>query len=81
VVGVLGLFLQILLHQMVNKVSLWVRDSEQALRINSEGANTTYHPELKLSPKYSSIRKFRRSCNQRCSILFLLLHQVLFLSK
>ena len=23
-------------------VSLWVRDSEQALRINSEGANTTY---------------------------------------
>ena len=31
------------------KVSLWVRDSEQALRINSEGANTSYHPELKLS--------------------------------
>ena len=30
-------------------VSLWVRDSEQALRINSEGANTTYHPELQLS--------------------------------
>jgi glycerol-3-phosphate dehydrogenase (NAD(P)+) len=28
---------------------LWVRDSEQALRINSEGANSTYHPELKLS--------------------------------
>ena len=32
-----------------NKVSLWVRDSEQALRINSEGANTSYHPELRLS--------------------------------
>ena len=32
-----------------NKVSLWVRDSEQALRINSESTNTTYHPELKLS--------------------------------
>ena len=31
------------------QVSLWVRDSEQALRINSEGANTSYHPELKLS--------------------------------
>ncbi len=31
------------------KVSLWVRDSDQALRINSEGANTTYHPELTLS--------------------------------
>ena len=30
-------------------VSLWVRDSDQALRINSEGANTSYHPELKLS--------------------------------
>ncbi|MDB2489298.1 NAD(P)-dependent glycerol-3-phosphate dehydrogenase [Gammaproteobacteria bacterium] len=32
-----------------NNVSLWVRDSEQALRINSEGANAIYHPELKLS--------------------------------
>ncbi len=30
-------------------VRLWVRDAEQALRINSEGANVTYHPELKLS--------------------------------
>tara|TARA_B100000497_G_C7637016_1_gene382904 strand:- start:334 stop:1353 length:1020 start_codon:yes stop_codon:yes gene_type:complete len=33
-----------------NNVALWVRDSEQALRINSEGANSTYHPELQLSP-------------------------------
>ena len=32
-------------------VSLWVRDADQALRINSEGANTDYHPELKLSDK------------------------------
>lgn len=32
-----------------HNVSLWVRDSDQALRINSEGANTIYHPELKLS--------------------------------
>lgn len=32
-------------------VSLWVRDAEQALRINSEGANTDYHPELRLSDK------------------------------
>jgi len=31
------------------KVWLWVRDKDQALRINSEGANTFYHPELKLS--------------------------------
>ena len=30
-------------------VYLWVRDSEQALRINSEGANSVYHPELKSS--------------------------------
>ena len=34
-------------------VSLWVRDSDQALRINSEGANTTYHPELQLSSNSS----------------------------
>jgi glycerol-3-phosphate dehydrogenase (NAD(P)+) len=33
-----------------NNVALWVRDSEQALRINSEGANSIYHPELQLSP-------------------------------
>ena len=32
-----------------SNVALWVRDSEQALRINSEGANSTYHPELRLS--------------------------------
>ena len=32
-----------------HNVSLWVRDSDQALRINSEGANIIYHPELKLS--------------------------------
>ena len=31
------------------EVRLWVRDAEQAFRINSEGANATYHPELKLS--------------------------------
>ena len=33
------------------ETSLWVRDTEQALRINAEGTNTTYHPELKLSEK------------------------------
>ena len=32
-----------------NEVALWVRDADQALRINSEGANSTYHPELQLS--------------------------------
>ena len=30
-------------------VSLWVRDSENALRINSESSNSQYHPELELS--------------------------------
>ena len=35
------------------EVSLWVRDAEQAFRINSEGANSTYHPELKLSENIS----------------------------
>ena len=32
-----------------NEVTLWVRDADQALRINSEGANSSYHPELQLS--------------------------------
>ena len=36
------------------EVRLWVRDAEQALRINSEGANATYHPELKLSKNISA---------------------------
>ena len=36
------------------EVRLWVRDAEQALRINSEGANATYHPELKLSENISA---------------------------
>ena len=37
-----------------HEVRLWVRDSDQALRINSEGINTTYHPELKLSENISA---------------------------
>ena len=32
-----------------HEVSLWVKDSDKALRINSESRNTEYHPELKLS--------------------------------
>ena len=32
-----------------NAVTLWVRDADQALRINYEGANSSYHPELQLS--------------------------------
>jgi|TARA_B110000285_G_scaffold34680_1_gene36954 glycerol-3-phosphate dehydrogenase (NAD(P)+) len=37
-----------------HEVRLWVRDAEQALRINSEGANATYHPELILSDNISA---------------------------
>ena len=37
-----------------HEVRLWVRDAEQALRINSEGSNATYHPELKLSDNISA---------------------------
>ena len=29
---------------------MWVKDTEHALRINSEGKNMKYHPELNLSP-------------------------------
>tara|TARA_B100001175_G_C19383318_1_gene577671 strand:- start:12 stop:263 length:252 start_codon:yes stop_codon:yes gene_type:complete len=32
-----------------HEVSLCVKDSDKALRINSESRNTEYHPELKLS--------------------------------
>ena len=38
-----------------NQVSLWVRDADQALRINSEGANTSYHPELRLSNNINTL--------------------------
>ena len=38
------------------EVKLWVRDADQALRINSEGTNTTYHPELKLSDNITALR-------------------------
>ena len=37
-----------------HEVLLWVRDAEQALRINSEGANATYHSELILSDNISA---------------------------
>ena len=37
-----------------HEVRLWVRDSDQALRINSEGVNASYDPELKLSKNISA---------------------------
>ena len=53
-----------------NKVSLWVRDSEQALRINSEGANTSYHPELKLSENINASDNLE-SVVKNASIIFI----------
>ena len=58
-------------------VSLWVRDSEQALRINSEGANTTYHPELKLSKNITASDNLKEVLNNR-SIIFIATPSIVF---
>ena len=50
-------------------VSLWVRDADQALRINSEGANTDYHPELKLSDKIEASDDLNKVINEAKLIL------------
>ncbi len=50
-------------------VSLWVRDADQALRINSEGANTNYHPELKLSDKIEASDDLNKVINEAKLIL------------
>ena len=50
-------------------VSLWVRDADQALRINSEGANTDYHPELKLSDKIQASDDLNKVINEAKLIL------------
>ena len=50
-------------------VSLWVRDSEQALRINSEGANTDYHPELQLSSNIEASEKLDEVVNNASIVL------------
>ena len=50
-------------------VSLWVRDADQALRINSEGANTDYHPELKLSNKIEASDDLSKVINEAKLIL------------
>ena len=52
-----------------NDVSLWVRDSEQALRINSEGANTDYHPELQLSSNIEASEKLDEVVNNASIVL------------
>jgi len=58
-------------------VSLWVRDSEQALRINSEGANTTYHPELKLSQNIVASDNLKEVLNDK-SIIFIATPSIVF---
>ncbi len=50
-------------------VSLWVRDSEQALRINSEGSNSDYHPELQLSSNIEASEKLDEVVNNASIIL------------
>ncbi len=60
-----------------NQVSLWVRDSEQALRINSEGANTSYHPELRLSTNIKASENLDEVMHQ-ASIIFIATPSLIF---
>ena len=59
------------------KVSLWVRDAEQALRINSEGANTSYHPELKLSDNIQATDDLNEVMRD-ASIIFIATPSIIF---
>ena len=59
------------------KVALWVRDSEQALRINSEGANTNYHPELKLSENIQASDSLENVMKE-ASIVFIATPSIVF---
>ena len=59
------------------KVSLWVRDAEQALRINSEGANTSYHPELKLSDNIQATEDLNEVM-RNASIIFIATPSIIF---
>ena len=58
-------------------VKLWVRDAEQALRINSEGANSDYHPELKLSSNISATDSLAE-CVSGASIVFVVTPSIVF---
>ena len=59
------------------KISLWVRDSDQALRINSEGANSSYHPELKLSENIQASDSLEEVMND-ASIVFIATPGIIF---
>ena len=60
-----------------NQVSLWVRDAEQALRINSEGANTSYHPELRLSNNIKASDNLEEVMHE-ASIIFIATPSLIF---
>ena len=49
----------------------------RALRINSEGANTTYHPELKLSPNIVASDNLKEVLNNK-SIIFIATPSIVF---
>ena len=60
-----------------NQVSLWVRDADQALRINSEGANTSYHPELRLSNNIKASDNLEEVMHE-ASIIFIATPSLIF---
>jgi len=60
-----------------NQVFLWVRDSDQALRINSEGANTSYHPELRLSKNIKASDNLEEVMHE-ASIIFIATPSLIF---
>ena len=68
--GSFGTVLANLAASKGHDVSLWVKDSDKALRINSESRNTEYHPELKLSSNITASEKLEEIIPQS-EIIFL----------
>lgn len=60
-----------------HKVSLWVRDAEQALRINSEGSNSNYHPELQLSTNITATDSLDE-CLRGAKLVFVVTPSIIF---
>ena len=75
--GSFGTVLANLAASNENRVSLWVRDSEQALRINSEGSNSSYHPELKLSKNIKASDNLETVMSE-ASIIFIATPSLIF---
>ena len=75
--GSFGTVLANLAASNENQVSLWVRDSEQALRINSEGSNSSYHPELKLSKNIKASDNLETVMSE-ASIIFIATPSLIF---